>query len=239
MTLARTGAARLRGVFVGASAGAVAVAAHGVGGTALPASPSIVLMVLLCAVVGAVASSPAEIHRRPPVVRVYVLAAQLVGHCTWVFASTHTHANHWSVQMVASHVVAAFICAAALICTAERLFGALAGVLWHLILVLLAPRDDDHPPQSYRAWAHTGLTSRDNRAIRLRRHPVRRTARPLCCGDPVVATGRRGTGGISAPDNRGPAARCRTHRLDADHIQRCAPWGCCPWTEVSPGARGP
>ena len=117
-------------------------------------------MVLLCAVVGAVASSPAEIHRRPPVVRVYVLAAQLVGHCTWVFASTHTHANHWSVQMVASHVVAAFICAAALICTAERLFGALAGVLWHLILVLLAPRDDDHPPQSYRAWAHTGLTSR-------------------------------------------------------------------------------
>jgi drug/metabolite transporter (DMT)-like permease len=117
MTLARAGAARLRGVFVDASAGAVAVAAHGVGGTALPASPSIVLMVLLCAVVGAVASSPAEIHRRPPVVRVYVLAAQLVGHCTWVFVSTHTHANHWSVQMVASHVVAAFICAAALICT--------------------------------------------------------------------------------------------------------------------------
>jgi|EndMetStandDraft_8_1072994.scaffolds.fasta_scaffold18390_4 hypothetical protein len=159
MTAARTTAARLRGISVGASAGAVAVGAHGVGGAALPASPAIVLMVLLCAVVGAVASSSSEIHRSPAAVLLYVLAGQLIGHCILVFASTHTHGGHWSVQMAASHLAAAVLCAA-LICTAERLFGALAGVLWRLILVLLVLRDDDRPQRSRRAWAHTGLTSR-------------------------------------------------------------------------------
>ncbi len=159
MTLARTRAARLRGVLVGASAGAVAVAGHGVGGAALPATPSMVLMVLLCAGVGAVASSPAEVHRRPLVVLAYVSAGQSVGHCTLVFASTHPHANHWSASMLAAHAVAAIICAA-LICTAERLFGALAGVLWCLIVVLLALRDDLSPSTGRPVWAHVGTAPR-------------------------------------------------------------------------------
>jgi hypothetical protein len=159
MTVARTRAARLRGFFVGASAGAVAIAGHGVGGAALAASPSIVLIVLLCAAVGAIASSAAEVHRRPVVVLAYVSAGQLVGHCTLVLASTHSHANHWSASMLAAHAVAAVVCAA-LICTAERLFGALAGVRWHLIVVLLALRDDFNPSTGRPIWAHAGLTSR-------------------------------------------------------------------------------
>jgi hypothetical protein len=159
MTVARTRAARLRGLFVGASAGAVAIAGHNVGGAALAASPSIVLMVLLCAAVGAVASSSSEVHRRPLAVLAYVSVGQLVGHCALVFASTHSHANHWSVGMLASHAVAAVLCAA-LICTAERLFGALAGVLWRLIVVLLALRDQLAPSVGRPLWAHTALTSR-------------------------------------------------------------------------------
>lgn len=159
MTDARTRAARLRGVLVGASAGAVAVAGHGVGGAALPAAPSIVLMVLLCAAVGALASSSAERLRRPIAVLAYVSAGQVVGHCTLVFASTHSHANHWSASMLASHAVAAIVCAA-LICTAERLFAALAGVLWRLIIVLLALCDDVNPSTGRPVWARTALSPR-------------------------------------------------------------------------------
>jgi hypothetical protein len=159
MTDARTRAARLRGVFVGASAGAVAVAGHSVGGAGLPAAPSIVLMVLLCAAVGALASSSAEGLRRPIAVLAYVSAGQLVGHRTLVFASTHSHANHWSASMLASHAAAAIVCAA-LICTAERLFAALAGVLWRLIVVLLALCDDVNPRTGRPVWARTALTSR-------------------------------------------------------------------------------
>lgn len=160
MTDARTRAARLRGVLVGASAGAVAVAGHGVGGAALPAAPSIVLMVLLCAAVGALASSSAESLRRPIAVLAYVSAGQLVGHCTLVFASTHSHANHWSASMLASHAAAAIVCAA-LICTAERMFAALAGVvLWRLIVVLFELCDDANPSPGRPVWARTALTSR-------------------------------------------------------------------------------
>jgi hypothetical protein len=159
MTVARTRAARLRGVFVGASAGAVAVAGHGVGGAAVPASPSIVLLVLLCAAIGGAASSAADVHRRPLSVLSFVSAGQLVGHCTLVFASTHSHANHWSASMLAAHAVAAVICAV-LICTAERLFAALAGVLWRLIVVLLALRDDLHPSTCRPVWTQAGLPSR-------------------------------------------------------------------------------
>lgn len=159
MTDARTRAARLRGLLVGASAGAVAVAGHGVGGAALPAAPSIVLMVLSCAAVGALASSSAESLRRPIAVLAYVSAAQLVGHCTLVFASTHSHANHWSASMLASHTAAAIVCAA-LICTAERLFAALASVFWRLIVVLLALCDDVNPRTGRPVWARTALTSR-------------------------------------------------------------------------------
>lgn len=159
MNAARARAARLRGVLVGASSAAVAVAAHSVGGADLPAAPAIVLLVLACAALGAAASSPAENQRCLPVVLAYVSAGQLVGHCALVFASTHAHADHWSVPMLASHVVSALSCAA-LICTVERLSGALAGVLWRLILVLQALVDGDQPRMSRPVWWHCGLASR-------------------------------------------------------------------------------
>lgn len=149
MGLARTDAARVRGVLVGAISGAVAVAAHGLGGGMLPGGPAIVLLVLGSAVIGAASvipvaslapvSSPADLQRRLPVVALYLSAGQVLGHYLLVLASSHPHGGHWSVPMVAAHALAA-LGAAALICSAERLFGAIAAVLWQLILVLVALR---------------------------------------------------------------------------------------------------
>ena len=61
-------------MLVGAISGAVAVAAHGLGGAMLPGSSAIVLLVLGSAALGAASSSPAELQRRLPVVALYLLA---------------------------------------------------------------------------------------------------------------------------------------------------------------------
>jgi hypothetical protein len=53
-----------------------------------------------------------------------------------VFASGHIHGGHWSVAMLASHVVAAVGCTA-MICAAERLCTAAANELSRLIVVVL------------------------------------------------------------------------------------------------------
>jgi hypothetical protein len=137
--IARTDAARVRGVLVGAISGAVAVAAHGLGGAMLPGGAAIVLLVLGSAAVGAASSSPTDLQRRLPVVALCLSAGQVLGHYLLVLASSHPHGNHWSVRMVAAHALAA-LGAAALICSAERLFGAIAAVLWRLVLVLVALR---------------------------------------------------------------------------------------------------
>jgi hypothetical protein len=138
VTVARTRAARLRGVFVGAIAGVTAVAGHGLGGAAMPGSAAVVMVVLCSAVVGAAASVDAP--RRVPLVTAYLAAGQLLGHYLLGFASDHAHATQWSAPMLAAHAVAA-LAAGALICTAERLFAAVAAAVWRLILVLVAVRD--------------------------------------------------------------------------------------------------
>jgi hypothetical protein len=157
--IARTDAARVRGVLVGAISGAVAVAAHGLGGAMLPGGPAIVLLVLGSAAVGAASSSPAELQRRLPVVALYLSAGQVLGHYLLVLAASHPHGNHWSVPMVAAHALAA-LGAAALICSAERLFGAIAAVLWHLVVVLVALRGTGATRRPGILWWAPGLAAR-------------------------------------------------------------------------------
>jgi hypothetical protein len=157
--IARTDAARVRGVLVGAISGAVAVAAHGLGGGMLPGGPAIVLLVLGSAVVGAASVIPADVQRRLPVVALYLSAGQLLGHYLLVLASSHPHGSHWSVPMVAAHTLAA-LGAAALICSAERLFGAIAAVLWRLILVLVALRGTGPTRRRGILWWAPGLAAR-------------------------------------------------------------------------------
>jgi hypothetical protein len=157
--IARTDAARVRGVLVGAISGAVAVAAHGLGGAMLPGGPAIVLLVLGSAVVGAASSSPRQLQRRLPVVAIYLSVGQVLGHYLLVLASSHPHGSHWSIPMAAAHGLAA-LGAGALICSAERLFGAIASVLWQLVLVLVAVRGTRPTRRRGILWWAPGLAAR-------------------------------------------------------------------------------
>jgi len=159
MSVARTNAARVRGVLVGATSGAVAVAAHGLGGAMLPGGSAVVLLVLCSAAVGAASSSPAELQRRLPVVALYLSAGQVLGHYLLVLASSHPHGSHWSVPMAVAHGLAA-LGAAALICSAERLFGAIAAVLWQLVVVLVALRGTGRTRRPGILWWAPGLAAR-------------------------------------------------------------------------------
>jgi hypothetical protein len=154
---ARTRAAQLRGVFVGAISGVTAVAGHGFGGAHLPGSAAVVLVVLCSAVIGAVAAAVAT--RRVPVVIACLAIGQVLGHYLLGLVGEHAHTAQWSPAMVAAHLGAALV-AAALICTAEGLFGAVATAVWRLVLVLIALRDSAqrHPTPSH--WGVPSLAVR-------------------------------------------------------------------------------
>lgn len=157
MTAARTKAAQLRGVFVGAISGVTAVAGHGVGGAHLPGSAAVLLVVLCSAVAGAAAS--AAVVRRVPIVVACLLLGQVLGHSLLGVASEHAHATRWSAAMVCAHLCAALV-AAALICTAERLFAAVAVAVWRLVLVLVALRDSAHRRPIVTRWGVAALAAR-------------------------------------------------------------------------------
>ncbi|MBJ7338008.1 hypothetical protein [Mycolicibacterium sp.] len=152
-----TRAARFRGVLVGATSGAVAVAAHGVGGGMHSGTPAIVVLVLCSAAVGALASGDEQ--RGLSSVASFLAAGQFFGHHLLVFVSGHSHGQQWSVSMVSAHAAAAIV-AAALICTAERLFAAVGGTAWQLVLVLLALRDTRPAQRPRSLWWTTGLAAR-------------------------------------------------------------------------------
>ncbi|MFE3542107.1 hypothetical protein ACFXK0_03935 [Nocardia sp. NPDC059177] len=127
--------ARLRGGGCGVLVGALAVAAHGIGGGGVPRSAEISLLLLVSLAAGAFArGGPSRTgHAAPqsrsgtgtPAVRaaLALLGGQWAGH----FALSATLDHHGdllhlpSTPMIAAHLVAAFVCAA-LILTAERLY---------------------------------------------------------------------------------------------------------------------
>lgn len=155
MTAARTVAARLRGGFVGATSGAVAVAAHSAGGGALPTGATAVLLLVACATVAAAAGT--RTRRGPGPVLAFVAAGQLVGHCVLTVASGHVHAGQWSLPMLTAHALGALACVG-LICAAERLCAAALGELRRLIVVTLDVEDDGRAPKTPTHEATTFLT---------------------------------------------------------------------------------
>ncbi|MGW4632532.1 hypothetical protein [Nocardia sp. NPDC004415] len=132
--------ARLRGGGCGVLVGALAVAAHGIGGGGVPRSAEIGLLLVVSLAAGLFAggtrsttagrlAAPADsaVHRalRTPGARIgaALLGGQWVGH----FALSMTLDHHGDLlhlpgtPMIAAHLLAAFACAA-LILAAERLY---------------------------------------------------------------------------------------------------------------------
>ncbi|NEW44338.1 hypothetical protein [Nocardia cyriacigeorgica] len=136
-----------RGFLVGASVGALAVAAHGLAGGGYPSSAELALVLIAASVTGLVAG--ALPWRRGPVPVLGVLAAgQVAGHGALTGIYGHEHAPSTSAPlagellggylpsggMLLAHLGATLVCAA-LIPVAERLYGAISAAL----RVLLAP----------------------------------------------------------------------------------------------------
>ena len=114
---------RVRGVTTGLLTAALAMAAHGAGGGALPNGATAVLLAVLAATAGAVAAtvSPASTPRY----LVGLLAVgQVVGHLL-LSAAGHHHAAQPTPAMVAAHGIA-IGAGALLIAAGERLWRALS-----------------------------------------------------------------------------------------------------------------
>ncbi|MEU3014206.1 hypothetical protein [Nocardia asteroides] len=128
---------RLRGGGCGVLVGALAVAAHGLGGGAVPRSAEVALLLLVSLVAGLFAGGSTRALPTPARPAAALLAGQWAGH----FALTGTLDHHGgglavlhlpSAPMVTAHLLAAFACAA-LILGAERLYLIASGTLRALL----------------------------------------------------------------------------------------------------------
>ncbi|WP_328389760.1 hypothetical protein [Nocardia sp. NBC_00416] len=141
--------ARLRGCLVGATTGALAVAAHGAAGGGYPSSAGAALLLLTALVAGAAAGSAADDagHRRmwwPPARGSGVLIPLAIGQFAGHWALSGLTGHHTvddgapgalpAAAMGAAHLLAVAVCAIAII-VAERLYRSASSVL----RALLAP----------------------------------------------------------------------------------------------------
>lgn len=128
-----------RGFLVGASAGALAVAAHGLAGGGYPSSAELALVLIAASVTG-LAAGVRPMGRGP--VLALLLAGQVAGHLALTGLYGHEHADAGSAPlagellggflpsapMVLAHFTASIVCAA-LIPLAERLYRAVSAAL--------------------------------------------------------------------------------------------------------------
>ncbi|MFE3441782.1 hypothetical protein ACFXNW_01985 [Nocardia sp. NPDC059180] len=148
-----------RGFLVGASVGALAVAAHGLAGGGYPSSAELALVLIAASVTGLVAG--ALPWRCGPIRVLGVLTAgQIAGHAALTGLYGHEHVPSAAAPlagelfggylpsggMLLAHLGASLVCSA-LIPLAERLYGAASAVL----RVVLAPPSARAPQRS----AHT------------------------------------------------------------------------------------
>jgi hypothetical protein len=116
-------AARLRGMAAGLLTAALAVAAHGVADGTAPSGPAVVLLAVLAATVGGLATT---IRRTADVRALLALLAgsQLVGH-VMLSATAHHHGETTSPAMLVAHALAVVV-GAVLIAVGDRLCRAMS-----------------------------------------------------------------------------------------------------------------
>ena len=176
MSTATHRAARWRGGLVCACSAAVSATAHGHAGGQPPRAGALVLLVVVCAAVGAAASEVSLASRRS---RVALLAAmlagaQLAGHIALSVTAVDHCGQGWmpSPPMLLGHGAAALLCGL-LISLAEHLYVVCASLLCWLWVCLVA------------RYCPTGT-------------PVRRFVDPLVVRRPVLLSSGSGTRGPPA-----------------------------------------
>lgn len=114
---------------MGASAAALAVAAHGVAGGGFPGSAALTLLLAVCAAVGAAAGGVPVLSRSRVALLAALATGQGAGHLALTIASdSHVHQGVPATAMLAAHAAATVVCAGLVLC-AERLYGPITRVL--------------------------------------------------------------------------------------------------------------
>ncbi len=129
-----TPVAPLRGAFVGSGSGAVAAAAHAMGGGVVaPGGPATAALLAVCCLVGVLVEA---VPQRPGFGRLLLVLAlgQAAGHSALTHAPEQHHGAHSSAVMLAAHLVAIPL-GAVLIGAAERAAGAGIAALARLAAV--------------------------------------------------------------------------------------------------------
>lgn len=138
MSTPRSRARRLRGALIGVCSALLTCAAHAAAGGALPSGPTLVLVALACAIVGAaVAAAAVDGQRlRLLVTTAGLTVAQLFGHLILMVPAHHGGLT-WS--MAAAHLIAALLLGA-VITAVEHLYAVCLTVLCWLRLFAAASR---------------------------------------------------------------------------------------------------
>ena len=119
----RATADRLRGCAVGATAGVLAIAAHGVGGGGHPSAAAGTLLAAICAMSGAAAGTARG--RNPGTLLALLVCAQSIGHIMLSAVNDAPHVHHTPALMFAAHAVATLACGV-LIIIGDRLIAGLS-----------------------------------------------------------------------------------------------------------------
>ncbi len=127
----------LRGSVVGAASGAISVAAHGVGGGAMPSESALVALLAVCAAFGgAAARIPTAGGRLRALPLVGLLAAgQAIGHTT--LSVTIGHAHGLTLPMLAAHIAAIGV-TSVLLAGVERAWHAALSLVARIVAILVA-----------------------------------------------------------------------------------------------------
>ncbi|WP_286149357.1 hypothetical protein [Mycobacterium sp. IS-1496] len=136
MSTVTSRAGALCGVLVGACSGLFAMAAHALAGGDVPTGPTLVLVALVCAAVGALAGADGRARAAGLIAAVGV--GQLLTHVVLAVTAGH-HGGHEvvpSAPMVFAHAVAAVVLGL-LICLVGHLYRVCASVLCWLMLTLV------------------------------------------------------------------------------------------------------
>ncbi|MCJ0906818.1 hypothetical protein [Rhodococcus sp. ARC_M6] len=128
--------APLRGSVVGAASGALAVAAHGIGGGEIPPASAMTLLLAVCVAVGAITATLPALARGPLPLIAALGAGQLAAHAAMT-VSVHSHSSAPGLMMLGAHAVATAVCAV-LVLAAERLLAVVTNVA-RTVLAPIAP----------------------------------------------------------------------------------------------------